>query len=120
MFLGKKRQSLGMEPMIVLSPSWFSWRRLMAGIFPWRTVHKDAASPTVAWLLHVFVWGVLLVLLWQVNRWLGLGHGLHSRWPLLHTVWLPLLAILTYLLGWLCVGMWHALHYVPDVSAWPD
>ncbi len=97
-------------------------------VFPWRGGMPTLWSgPLLRWMLHVAFWSLLLVVLWQLNRWSGLDRLLRSPWPILHRVWLPLLAGAIYALSWLGLGLWTALRHAPtaDVglevaSAWTE
>src|SRR5262249_15725553 len=59
-------------------------------------------GPVLGWTLHLLLWALILVGLYLLNNYvLDLPRALHSTWPALYPVWLPLLAVLLYLLLWL-------------------
>ena len=55
--------------------------------------------------------------LWHLNKALDLEKSLHSPWPELHELWLPLLFLLVYLLSWLGYRLW-GLELTPTLT--PD
>ena len=90
-------------------------------IYPWR---DDAALSTAARTLrgavHLLLWGGLFTALAVVNRQIGMERLLLSPIPRLHAYWMPLLALLIYVAGWLARGLWVALREDPPVCAWPE
>jgi hypothetical protein len=104
-----------------MDAEWMPVRQVAALVYPWRReTQETVAAQMLRWSLHLAFWGVLLVVLWQLNRWSGLDRLLRSPWPILHRVWLPLLAVALYPLGWLGLGLWTALQRAPTAGAWPE
>lgn len=100
---------------------WMPVRQVAAIVFPWGgSTQETPAAERLRWLLHLALWSAILVVLWQLNRWCGLDRMLRSPWPMLHRVWLPLLAALLYPLGWLGLGLWTATRRPPVAIACPD
>jgi len=81
---------------------------------------ESSAAAVFRWCLHGLFWTSLLAVLWYLNRWGGLERSLRSAWPAVHAVWLPLLVVPIYVLGWLGVGLWAALKPDPINAFWPD
>jgi hypothetical protein len=76
---------------------------------------------TILWVvLHVVFLIAMVLVLWYVNRAYGLGRVLRSRWPALHAVWLPLLFLLVYALGWLGWWLWRLLGPDRGSGDFPD
>src|ERR1022692_3810931 len=94
--------------MLILSWCWSSLRQLAAIVYPWRGDANETA-PLLRWCLHLLLWTGLLAGLWYLNRWGSVEQALRSPWPMLHRAWLPLGALLVYVLGWLGRGLWLAL-----------
>jgi hypothetical protein len=95
-------------------------RQVVAVVYPWRhDTQETTAVRLLRWSLHLAFWSVLVVLLWQLNRWSGLERLLRSPWPILHRIWLPLLAVAVYPLGWLGLGLWTSLRRAPEPAGWP-
>jgi IcmF-related N-terminal domain len=107
-----------MNPVTLLSMCLSPVRELAAIAYPWRDDGKRSAA--LRWGLHLLLGSALLAGLWYLNRWGGLERVLRSPWPALHRTWLPLLGLLTYLLGWLSRGLWLSLQRDPLPSVWPD
>jgi hypothetical protein len=104
-----------------MNAAWIPVRRVADILFPWRGGNREtSAAMLVRWLLHLTFWSMLLVALWQINRWSGLDRLLRSPWPMLHRAWLPLLAVAVYPLGWLGLGLWSALQRAPTAEVEPD
>src|ERR1700689_5071364 len=59
------------------------------------------------WFLHIVLIAGILLLLYFVNRWLGLERVLRSDWPALHPYWLPALFLLLYFMAWLGWWVWE-------------
>ncbi len=85
------------------------------------------AALVFRWVLHFLILGLVLFLLYWVNRWLQLERVLRSDWPVLHAYWLPILFLLLYLMGWLGWWIWELTgpeklaHEFPDIDhAWKD
>jgi hypothetical protein len=101
------------------STSSSSFRRLSAIVFPWHA-ENPALPGVLLWLLHLLFWAGLGAVLWQLNRFGGLERWLRSPWPMLHRVWLPMLAAGLYLFCWLSTVLWHALRRTPSAGVWRD
>jgi hypothetical protein len=100
---------------------WMPFREVIALIYPWPMEGDESRGARRArWMMHVALWAGLLVMLWLINTWGGLDRVLRSPWPNLHRVWLPLLGIALYPVGWLGLGLWRALREEPGVGAWPQ
>lgn len=92
-------------------------RRIADAVYPWP---RADAAPLFRYGLHLAFWSLLLLALWQINRLAGVDHWLRSPWPWLHRVWLPLLAIALYPVGWLARALWSALEPPATSGAWPE
>jgi type VI protein secretion system component VasK len=72
------------------------------------------------WALHLALATAVLVGLWYLGRVLDLERVLHSPWPALHKVWLPLLFFLFYLLSWLGYCLWRILGLERPAAEFPE
>lgn len=81
--------------------------------------HRAGFGLAWRWCLHLGLASVLLAGLWYLNRWSDLGRWLHSPWPVLHRVWLPLVAVVLYAIAWLGIGLWSSLRRGSEIC-WPD
>src|SRR6266540_784144 len=72
------------------------------------------------WVVHIIIVVLIVVALWYINWRFDLEKVLHSPWPILHQVWLPLLFLLIYALCWLGWWLWRLLS--PDAASdqFPD
>jgi hypothetical protein len=103
-----------------MNAMWMPVRHAADVIFPWRSLRETSAAPRVRWMLHLAFWSMLLVALWQVNHWIGMDRLVRSPWPILHRVWLPLIAVAVYPLSWLGLALWSALQRAPTADAGPE
>jgi hypothetical protein len=92
----------------VMDAMWMPIQQLVDIVYP-----RRPGGRALRWGLHLAFWSLLIVILWQVNHWGGLERMLRSPWPRLHHVWLPLLAVALYPLGWLGIGLWRSLRLEP-------
>jgi hypothetical protein len=72
------------------------------------------------WVLHFLLVGLVLVLLYFVNRWLHLERVLRSDWPFLHAYWLPLIFLLLYLMAWMGYWIWELTGPEKLTNDFPD
>lgn len=70
--------------------------------------------------LHLLLLTAVLVGLGYVNYLLDLEKVLRAPWPVLRKVWLPLLFVLMYALGWLGWWLYRLLQPEEKNSAFPD
>ena len=109
-----RRRGLNAKPQVVDRSK--HERRVDADSTGCRRRYSVAGGYIVAPRLAVAIARCILVrpsiVLWQLNRWSGLDRLLRSPWPILHRVWLPLLAGAVYSLGWLGLGLWTSLQAV--------
>ncbi|MBI1187742.1 MAG: hypothetical protein GC206_10525 [Alphaproteobacteria bacterium] len=74
----------------------------------------------LGWVLHVLIVIGVLVGLYYLNRWLDLDRIVRAPTPGLRRIWLPLLAFLLYLSGWLAYSLWRLTAVEPDAGKFPD
>lgn len=90
-------------------------------IMPFTKWHSSSRfQSTVRWLLHgIAVAGVLLGL-WFLNYALHLDTVLLTPYPVLRSIWLPVLGLQLYIVSW--VGWWlcHAMTSQHKVGQFPD
>ena len=92
-----------------------------AAVFPVQRVRGSrTASLWFRWTMHILCLAAVLAGLALLNYLLGLETVVRSPWPLLRSLWLPLLFLLVYALSWL--GWWlHKLLTTPsEESPHPD
>jgi hypothetical protein len=77
-------------------------------------------APWVRWLVHAILLTLVLVGLGYLNYFFDLEKVLRAPWPLLRKIWLPLLFLLIYVLGWLGWWLWQLLLPEEKASAFPD
>src|SRR4051794_20728690 len=90
-------------------------------------VHKSTEQYTpstfarsLRWILHAAVVVLIVLGLWWLNTVYDLDKVLRSPWPLLHKVWLPLLFLLGYGLGWIAWFLWKYLGPEREAESYPD
>jgi hypothetical protein len=86
-----------------------------------KRLNPSPRTRRVLWaVVHYALLAAVLVLLWFVGRRYDLDRYLDSRYPALHPVWLPLLALFLYL--FVRVGLWLYWALGPDRSTgeFPD
>lgn len=71
------------------------------------------------WLLHLVLLAAILVGLWYLSYILDLDRLLRAPWPVLRTIWLPLICFLIYLLAWLGWLLWRLLREEHERSEFP-
>lgn len=114
--------------MAILTSIWNGLKSLFALILPflggrsWRSI-----APALRWVLHFIMLALVLVLLAYLNWHFDLEKSLRSPFPQLHRVWLPMLFLLVYLLGWMGHWLWrllgpeHLSAEFPDIDdAWDE
>src|SRR5437879_6269230 len=69
-----------------------------------------ARSPGAGWVLHLLAVAAILVLLYWLNEALGIRQMVESSFPTVRYVWLPVLFLLVYLVGWLGWWLWKLLN----------
>lgn len=76
--------------------------------------------PKLRWALHGAALTLILAGLWLLNEALGLEKMLHSAWPRLHGVWLPLLFVLGYAALATAHWLWRLLGPGELSAAYPE
>src|SRR5262249_8256618 len=76
--------------------------------------------PWVRWTLHFLLLAAVLVLLGYLNYLFDLERILRAPLPILRPVWLPILLLLIYILGWLGWWLWRILGAEEGSSPFPD
>jgi hypothetical protein len=76
----------------------------------------------VYWTLHIILLIAVLIALYWLNDYLGLDEKLKvsERWWFLRHLWLPILFMLIYVLGWLGWWLWKLLGPEEESAEFPD
>ncbi len=77
-------------------------------------------SRVVYTILHILVVVAVLILLYWINQAFDLERVLRSPWRPLNRVWLPLLFLLAYALGWMGWLLFRMLGQEPESADFPD
>jgi hypothetical protein len=78
-------------------------------------------SPAVLWTIHVLVVLLVLVGLYFLGLYLQLERWIPNIRPReLARMWLPLMVLLLYLMGWIGWAVWKVLMSGEEVQAYPD
>jgi hypothetical protein len=77
-------------------------------------------SPAVRWALHLLAVALVLLLLYLLNERLGIYRLIPTAFRLVAHVWLPVLFLLVYALGWLGWWLWRLLTAEEEASYYPD
>ena len=97
--------------------------RLLGGlIFPMFARARDVLrlGPTLWWTLHLLLLAAGLCGLALLHRRLALDRFLAIPHPVFRNVWLPLLFLLAYALGWLGRWLWRLLGPGQESAVFPD
>jgi hypothetical protein len=79
-----------------------------------------ARSPGARWLLHLLAMAAILALLYWLNGVLRIHTLITGSLRFLAHVWLPVLFLLVYLLGWLGWWLWKLLNAEEEASYYPE
>jgi type VI protein secretion system component VasK len=74
----------------------------------------------VRWIVHIALVLAVVALLFWINQVFDLERVLRSPWRPVNRVWLPLLFLLAYALGWLGWGLLRLLGQEPEAADFPD
>jgi hypothetical protein len=113
----------------IVAAFWDIIRRCVGLVVPFFSQARDfqGISKALKWTLHIILVLAILVGLWLVNRFFNLHEVLKA--PVLgrgnlrinfSDVWLPILFLLVYALGWLAWWLWKLLGPEEETSAFPD
>ncbi len=105
--------------------AFFSWiwkgiKSIGGVLLPMFHAPKGRIAKSLRWPLHIIVLILVLDGLYYLNYFFDLERSLRSPWPILHDVWLPLLFLLVYILGWLGLWLWKLLGPDHETSDFPD
>jgi len=95
----------------------------IGGVFlPMLSAPRDARRihPALRWALHALALALVVGLLWFIQRRLDLDRHLRLPHPALRGLWLPLIFLVLYALGWVGRWLWNLLGPEQESSMFPD
>ncbi len=107
----------------ILKSVWKAVKRLTGLLLPMFSKARKpgaASNPAVRWGLHIALVVFVLIFLSVLHRILGLQSILPNAPLFLKQLWLPLIFLLLYTLGWLVWWFYHLLNAAPEASPFPD
>lgn len=108
--------------MLGLLSRFWEWLTSLAGAILglFAAPEEGRLRPWLRWTLHFALVGGVLVLLGFANYYFDVEVILQSPWPLLRKIWLPMVALLLYLLAWSGWWLWQLLRPEAAASVYPD